>query len=327
MAQAIHTLRHSPEVQAFPTGLGSAVKYVGEGMANVVFSFPEAQDSMRDLLIRVPKDVTGDHEEIHKHWCENVYPLFESRDLVPQYLVKIEGQDDILVRLRSELEAAETKGQRKSKMKGTKIKTDIRTAMLIHDMRPRNDNEILIEFKPKWLEQSPTAPKDATRCRNCAREAYRNNKKGTSDSILCPLRFMDRAGEVSMARVKEFITKGLDISSGSPAAITLEKWLRENTLLPHLHDAQVSNDSTGVLEPKDQFKLGLAMTLRDCTCYVRLSRQGSSIEKVEARLGDLDLKDQTTKLDYWRDMELELQEQGYYLSNEKPQQKTDCLLS
>ncbi|EHA52909.1 hypothetical protein MGG_05177 [Pyricularia oryzae 70-15] len=327
MAQAIHTLRHSPEVQAFPTGLGSAVKYVGEGMANVVFSFPEAQDSMRDLLIRVPKDVTGDHEEIHKHWCENVYPLFESRDLVPQYLVKIEGQDDILVRLRSELEAAETKGQRKSKMKGTKIKTDIRTAMLIHDMRPRNDNEILIEFKPKWLEQSPTAPKDATRCRNCAREAYRNNKKGTGDSILCPLRFMDRAGEVSMARVKEFITKGLGISSGSPAAITLEKWLRENTLLPHLHDAQVSNDSTGVLEPKDQFKLGLAMTLRDCTCYVRLSRQGSSIEKVEARLGDLDLKDQTTKLDYWRDMELELQEQGYYLSNEKPQQKTDCLLS
>lgn len=194
-------------------------------------------------------------------------------------------------------------------------------------MHAGNDNEILIEFKPKWLEQSPTAPKDATRCRNCAREAYRNNKKGTGDSILCPLRFMDRAGEVSMARVKEFITKGLDISSGSPAAITLEKWLRENTLLPHLHDAQVSNDSTGVLEPKNQFKLGLAMTLRDCTCYVRLSRQGSSIEKVEARLGDLDLKDQTTKLDYWRDMELELQEQGYYLSNEKPQQKTDCLLS
>lgn len=138
---------------------------------------------------------------------------------------------------------------------------------------------------------------------------------------------MDSASEKSMARAKDFITQGLDISQASPAATTLEKWLRGNKLLPHLHNAQVFNDRNGVLEPKDQFKLGLAMTLRDCTCYVRLSRRGSGTEEVEARLGDLDLKDQTTKLDYWKKMELELRDKRYYFGKEEPQQKTDCLLS
>lgn len=328
MSQKTHiALHHTPEAQAFPPGLGNAVSYVGEGMANVVFDFPEAQESMRGLLMRVPKEVTGDHEEIHKHWCKHVCPLFEPRDLVPQYLVIIEGQQDLLDRLRSELQAAEADGRRKPRMKGTRIKEGVRTAMLIHDMRPRNDDEILIEFKPKWLEQSPTAPEGATRCRNCAREVLRNNKKGTDDPILCPLRFMDRGNDDSMTRVEAFLTKGLDIPPGSPSAITLEKWLRENSLLPHLHDAQVSNDGTGVLEPKDEFRLGLAMTLRDCTCYVRLSRNNSSTEEVEARLGDLDLKDQTTKLDYWKNMELDLHAKGYYFGTEEPRRNTDCLLS
>lgn len=55
-----------------------------------------------------------------------------------------------------------------------------------------------------------------------------------------------------------------------------------------------------------------AMTLRDCTLYLKVS-QGS----IGARLGDLDLKTGKGKAEYWRALERQLIEGGWYTATEK----------
>ena len=71
----------------------------------------------------------------------------------------------------------------------------------------------------------------------------------------------------------------------------------------------------------------LAMTLRDCTVFVRFPSEGRS-EEVEARLGDLDLKSREKK-EYWRRSELELIEDGWYggKESEEIRQPLVCQLS
>lgn len=328
-------LQHTPKAQPFPHGTGPSVRYIAEGMANIVFSFPRAKGNMRDLLIRVPKEVTGSYDDIHRHWCQHIYPLFRPVDLVPQYLVALDGTaNSHVVRsaIEKELASAEKDKGRPVKFRGSKLKKDIRDAMLIRNMRPRDGKEKLIEFKPKWLAQSPTAPAGAKRCRNCAREALRTGKKGEGDGpILCPLRLLDRDSPESMRIACDILTAGQEavFAEGSRELGSLREWLLTNELLPRLRDAQVANDTVGVLEPKDTFSLGRAMTLRDCTCYLRLAPGGGGGGgggNTEARLGDLDLKDQGTKLEYWRNMELELIDGGWYMGTEKPRVETTCLL-
>ena len=51
---------------------------------------------------------------------------------------------------------------------------------LVEDMTPKVDisrREVLVEFKPKWLLPSPTAPRGARRCRTCALRALRAFEK------------------------------------------------------------------------------------------------------------------------------------------------------
>lgn len=61
-------------------------------------------------------------------------------------------------------------------------------------------------------------------------------------------------------------------------------------------------------------RLQLAMTLRDCSCFVRIPADGDGggDGEVEARLGDLDRKNGEEKLGYWREMERGLVEGGFY---------------
>jgi inositol-pentakisphosphate 2-kinase len=44
-----------------------------------------------------------------------------------------------------------------------------------------------VEVKPKWLLQSPNAPRDAYLCRTCARHESRKGKKGSKGPSICPL--------------------------------------------------------------------------------------------------------------------------------------------
>ena len=70
-----------------------------------------------------------------------------------------------------------------------------------------------------------------------------------------------------------------------------------------------------------------AMSLRDCTLYLRFSWDDS--DHVEARFGDLDAKHPAqTKLGYWRGMERSLVNSGFYIGEEKNQvPEKACLLT
>ena len=75
-----------------------------------------------------------------------------------------------------------------------------------------------------------------------------------------------------------------------------------------LREIQGCLDTCGPLDAHpDDAAFQKAMTLRDCTCYVYLSRGNVSV-----RLGDLDRKDGTAKGEYWRRTERTLIDGGFY---------------
>jgi hypothetical protein len=100
----------------------------------------------------------------------------------------------------------------------------------------------------------------------------------------------------------------------------LRKWFRGNTgskpkrLLLHLRNLQEGLDKSGplgALAEDEAFQL--AMTLRDCSVFLRvLKREGQQLPKVVAKLADLDKKNATAKMSYWRRTESELVSDGAY---------------
>ena len=118
-------------------------------------------------------------------------------------------------------------------------------------------------------------------------------------------------------------------------------WLSSNTLLPGLREMQMTLDKIGVLKnDKNDEKFRAAMTLRDCTVFVRFrlgavdeltadfDRDGAVDHGTEARLGDLDLKS-PDKAQYWKDTENALIGEGWYTGTEKDEsrQPLTCQLS
>jgi inositol-pentakisphosphate 2-kinase len=115
----------------------------------------------------------------------------------------------------------------------------------------------------------------------------------------------------------------------SPAAIErFAEWLETDTLLRKLRSYQKTLDQKGVLVGDvDDENFLTAMTLRDCTLFVKFKSEESG-EKIEARLGDLDLKSKAKK-ERWRRSELELIEEGWYEGKEKAEDRQPlvCKLS
>lgn len=105
----------------------------------------------------------------------------------------------------------------------------------------------------------------------------------------------------------------------------LSRWLASDPeaqgLLGRLRELQVEFDKVGVLnvsgEGEEVQEVCKAMTLRDCTLYVRKTSvgDGGGGSVIEARLGDLDLK-LPTRLEHWRSIERGLIEGGWYLNEE-----------
>lgn len=173
-----------------------------------------------------------------------------------------------------------------------------------------HQTDTVFEFKPKWLAQSPSAPSTATRCRTCAREAQKQHKskfKSKKPPPPCSLTLLSPTSPPTPLLHRLAGTTPLP----APAALRLAHWLQTNTLLPRLRDLQVEFDPVGPLAAHEEGmeRLQLAMTLRDCSCFVRIPADG---DEVEARLGDLDRKNGEGKLGYWRETERGLVEGGWY---------------
>ena len=186
----------------------------------------------------------------------------------------------------------------------------------------------MVEVKPKWLTQSLSAPANSKRCRQCAHVARVNAKRSRAGeqptALFCPL---DLVSE-SPADLRRVSSQLIGLDKGPGIIERFAKWLETDPLLKLLRSHQAKLDQQGVLVGDvDDENFLTAMTLRDCTLFVKF-RPEESGEKVEARLGDLDLKSKAKK-EYWRRSELELIEEGWYEGNESTEDRQPlvCRLS
>jgi inositol-pentakisphosphate 2-kinase len=233
-------------------------------------------------------------------------PLFLDKNLVSQDLVSILPLH--IQTLNGILRTHESESRRPGKRHGTYLATNEEYGILITDMTPDQGlGETLIEFKPKWLAQSPTAPEEAKRCRTCAlrdmRNAERLEKGSTLEHGFCPLDLVSESPE-DMFRVVDVIA----IYSDPDTKARIASFLSHDPLLPLLRKLQVlfmDRATSG----EDPTALMTAMTLRDCTVFVKICNWKDS--NVELRLGDLDLKNEA-KMSKWADLEKRLNDEGWY---------------
>lgn len=313
--------------------------HVAEGRANAVFRAcdAEGEDLLPGGLLRVPKTIEGahpyDYERLQQFRATMIVPAVGPHHLVPQLLVRV---TEAQARAMNETRTASGKAKDASTIEGPGF------AMLIQDMTPSPAAAQLgMEFKPKWLAQSPIAPEGAKRCRTCAREAYRNQKllakakqqqqdqdqdqssKAAAATPVCPLGLLHDDPDVVLRSIARFAP-----STWTPADHErLRRALAASGLLTKLRDVQTRGDPGNTMfdNPEDP-GFGLAMTLRDCTCFVRMPKEDDGQGEVEIKLADVDEKNWHSKKEYWQKSHNNLVDSGFYHGTEEPHMKTNCML-
>lgn len=296
--------------------------YVNEGRANAVFQIVPSHGGhqLDGWLLRAPKEVEGtsphSYEELQRYREQLVGPRVGARHLVPQLLVSVPASANGILNSERDLHSRRREPD-SSIAEGY--------AMLIQDMNPLTEQgDLGLEFKPKWLAQSPIAPSDAKRCRTCAREAYRNGEKlaegKKTKPPVCPLGLVDSDPAVVLETIR------LLAPDWSPEEQDrLQQAFSSSGIFHKLRDLQVQGDpgDTMFTNPQDE-DFGLAMTLRDCTCFVRMPKSADG--DIEIKLADVDRKNWESKAEYWQHSHTNLVENGYYHGTESPRMETACLI-
>ncbi|KAF2251665.1 hypothetical protein BU26DRAFT_516449 [Trematosphaeria pertusa] len=221
----------------------------------------------------------------------------------------------------------------------------VQLGILLHDMSSVPKSSVTIEIKPKWLFPSPNAIKHTYRCRNCA---LRKSRGAGVDGYICPLRWV-RGNRGNNAVIKAFIREKVSTALSNtgeelPESEMLESIVNRATtylttgpgqdLMLHLRAQQVKLDPFGIggeymVEETEEARvswrhnLRLAMTLRDCSLFIRIPYADASLP-IEAKLGDLDVKS-LDKLPDWFTKEEHLINGGWYKDREPPDY--GCLMS
>lgn len=267
-------------------------------------------------LLRLRKDLPNavTYTEQLNSLKSNIAPLFEKSHLITHELVLVNGTT--IRQLNDELIAAEKDGNRPVKRQGTYLSTTEPFGMLLDDMTLSADDSIALalEFKPKWLVQSPNAPADSLRCRTCALRGMRSYEHDATQSseayltqqAMCPL-------DLGIARVvkpTDMLLHGQKVSI--QVRKRLEEYLKTTPIIARIHELQMKFDPHGCLsseeEPTEEFLI--AMALRDCTLYIRVPDDETI--PIEGKLGDLDLKRGSHKMAYWKGIERNLVSKGWY---------------
>ncbi|KAJ6010625.1 Inositol-pentakisphosphate 2-kinase [Penicillium sp. IBT 35674x] len=336
----------NPSLLELPRGV--QLVYLAEGGANVIYRFvaapiksslvvrepkrpvspimidePRLPVGFQGKLLRLRKKTAGDisYKEINRNFNTIVRPLFKPEELVDQSLILLPG--DLIQRCNEQLVAIEHNGQRPKKRHGGYLCADEPFGLLITDMTTFDTPDAtLAELKPKWLTQSPSAPPKARRCRTCALRDMKNNDARSSGSkeqrSFCPLDLVSGCFE-DVLRATTFI-------KGCNDQAQLAGILFHNPVLQTLRAQQMSWAKVGLHGPAPlSQKASLDMTLRDCTMFIKIPHDEKS--PVEIRLGDLDLKTGAGgKSTYWRNLELQLLDGGWYSGSNSSQDHSECAL-
>jgi len=287
---------------------GIGLEYLAEGAANIIYrplNPPESPITEADLgfipdgstptppptdlqplmidprldhkLIRLRKDLSTvlPVRTSWDHFHNVVSPLFLDSQIVSQTLIKISPL--VIKDLNAELRQMKSHGQRPSKRNGTYLAEDESYGTLISDMSS-NEAGVSLEFKPKWLVQSRSAPSESKRCRTCAlqamRLASRKHGHGAEDgsSGFCPLRLASGDRSQVVVAVDQILpSPKLSASRDERLRGLIVNWILNGSLLQRLKQLQMELDPVGVLEADLATQDFLtAMTLRDCTLFLRV---------------------------------------------------------
>ncbi|KAF8242569.1 hypothetical protein K440DRAFT_648161 [Wilcoxina mikolae CBS 423.85] len=289
------------------------LSYLAEGAANVIYRLTPPSR----FLLRLRKTLASSQPNLsaYNYLSTTAYPLFPAHLLVATTLIRL--PPSLLASENSRLKALEASGQRPKKRHGMYLDTEEEFGFLVADMTPYTPRQILVEFKPKWVVQSPSAPEGARRCRTCALRAMKRQGDG-----FCPLDLA--SGEKRrVSRAMEFILpnkapKGFEVVGGweEERKVLREKvvgFLLESELMGVLKGLQKRLDPEGPLGSMgDRFTD--AMTVRDLTVFLRVDMDVDP--GVECGVGDLDMKTKEGgKEEYWRATEKTLIEEGWYYGN------------
>ncbi|KAF2232159.1 hypothetical protein EV356DRAFT_534833 [Viridothelium virens] len=323
------------------------IRYLAEGAANFVFELlPLTEigflpEEIKGKLLRIRKSNPANTSTAESWWAYNnrFLPLLGKENVIEYELVDI--SDGMHKLCTMELQRADEDGRRKYQV-GAGIDFEDMLGLLMPNMKVSLDIGLSGEFKPKWLRQSHDAPMDATRCRTCAITASRGKELS-----FCPLKLAsdseEERAEAISGIVKELIRSWArnpwdptldlfkthrppdDVQSRLEAFFSLEG----RHLIQQLKKLQDEWDRTGLFAgDKDPGYSNvdpdypLAMTLRDCTIFLKIPKNGW--EPIEARLGDLDMKS-PKKLLQWYEKEHGLVTGGWYTA--KDAFRKDCQLA
>jgi inositol-pentakisphosphate 2-kinase len=168
----------------------------------------------------------------------------------------------------------------------------------------------LLEFKPKWLLPSPSAPNNALRCRTCALNGMRKAQgkvPGRGDAGFCPLKLL--------AREENVLKEALQRLNPTSSAIFLRDFIDKVQPALRFHQRlQLQYPRVGLedfLAPDESKELDLA--LRDCSFFLVVEVETSYIKDI--KFADLDLKTPNAeKLVRWANIERSLLDSGAYLT-------------
>jgi inositol-pentakisphosphate 2-kinase len=366
--------------------------YFAEGAANVIFSItllhlddkPAAELSWAHKLVtghllRLRKgEKAPDHHEAHQSVApppfvpvkeidtflrQHVLVAIPEEHVVQHILVEV---DPLFVELcNGVLTALEKSGGREPKRRGWHVNTEEPYGFLVADMTAKTAQEITIEFKPKWLAQSPLAPENSRRCRTCAWHV----KNGLAhEKRYCPLALVSGSTGWVRPEVEKFLPKAEDLPKDwdreatvttvvsyfcdpkqglelmrlleklqlewDPKGMTSKVGISADNCVPKPTPDVLALAQRAINDPSNNGfeRLSWTMTLRDCIIFIRLSNPaGASKVQVEAKLADLDLKRvEADKLAKWALDETGLLLNGFYAGSEQTSNSTGaddiCLL-
>jgi inositol-pentakisphosphate 2-kinase len=310
------------------SGKKYALAYLAEGAANVVYKLhPYHSDLLR---LRKARSISPYGEIVH-NFKTIVSLLFPDDALIHPRLFKLPHAQGLIPRLNEALREKEVDGSRSEMRKGAYLATDEEYGIFVQDMRPRHKNERFIEFKPKWLIQSPSAPAMAKRCRTCAlREMRRAGHafSGRGDTGCCPLDLLSSEDDVlddvlrslagdDLGRVKEIFKnkvqpyliklKALQIEHNRVGLADIGS---QHVCVPS-HEVVDEDQKSSATSTLSDTLIGMA--LRDCSVFIRYNID-ESVTTAEVKLADLDMK--SAKLEKWAAIEKQLIDGGWYTGTE-----------
>ena len=220
-------------------------------------------------------------EDSQRHFETIIRPLFSDENLIESELFQM--SPSLLKDCNSKLRKMEKSDIRPAKRWGVYLTESPRYGCLITDMTWLvDDKTVSLEFKPKWLVQSPTAPAGSKRCRSCALRAMKKagctNQPETSNAGSCPLNLMSS----DKTKIKIFLDYVMESNSKRPSQDVQRRlidFLYQNTLLERVKRLQMDLDPHGVFKADLMSSDFLAaMTLRDCSLFLRVSRHDWFLE-------------------------------------------------